>query len=77
VTRAQESASFVHIFRYVSIAIGFATASRFQWQVDSFRRAHTMIATCRPEKAARFVFPGRSPAQTFSDRHEQERQVFH
>jgi hypothetical protein len=81
VTHAQESAVFVHTFRYLGITIGFATvpwtAARFPLCVDSFRDARTMIATCRPEKAARFVFPGRFPAQTFSDRHDQERRVFH
>jgi len=24
--------------------------------VDTYRRAHRMVPTCRPEKAARFVF---------------------
>jgi len=28
------------------------------WQVDSYRRGPRMLATCRPEKAARFVFRG-------------------
>jgi hypothetical protein len=33
---------------------GLAAAS----PVDSDRHPHRMPATCRPEKAARFVFPG-------------------
>ena len=84
-TRAQESAMFVHTFRYLGITFGFATvldgrwrAARFPLCVDSFRDARTMIVTCRPEKAARFVFPaGRDPAQSLSDRHDQERRVFY
>jgi hypothetical protein len=53
------------MFRCKSIAIGFfrgrpvlkgglADAS----PVDSVSHPHRMLATCRPEKAARFVFPG-------------------
>src|ERR1700683_556310 len=52
--------------------------------VDSVRHPHRMPATCRPEKAARFVFPGlvvdaieraSRRAPTFRDRHGPQRGV--
>src|SRR6202453_4860294 len=52
--------------------------------VDSVRHPHRMPATCRPEKAARFVFPGlvvdaieraSRRAPTFSARHGQNSDV--
>ena len=70
VTPAQSSRRCVHMFRHLSIAIGFfpqrtrgdldAARSRLAgaYRLTADRRAHRMPATCRPEKAARFVFRG-------------------
>src|ERR1700689_1274318 len=85
------------MFRYLSTAMrSFSDTGRLRdgppragglaRPVDTYRRAHRMVPTCRPEKAARFVFrqlvadaaaPMRaSPARlTFSGRHDQERRV--
>jgi acetylornithine/N-succinyldiaminopimelate aminotransferase len=51
------------MFRHASIALRFNTRLRLGGApelVDTYRRAHRMPATCRPEKAARFVFRDRS-----------------
>jgi hypothetical protein len=55
------------MFRHLSIATGFiyhtgilrtghALRDGSPGGIDSYRRAPKMVAACRPEKAARFVF---------------------
>src|ERR1700726_492114 len=92
VTPAQESASVrPHVLLPKQCNLIFPrhrkpTGLRLAGPVDSCRRGHRMLDTCRPEKAARFVFPGlvvdaiapmraSRPDLTFSDRHDQERDI--